>query len=283
MGGERNRTETGEERGNESEDADFGSELKCSGKAESDEAADALEVGLHGSFEEFGLVARVVPEEVDDEDEGEVSAGDGGGDAGAGDAEGGEAEFAEDEDVVAEDVDEVRGDEGKGDGADHVHALESAADGEVEKEGEKSGGESAHVGSGQDRDVVGDAEAFEVKREEPDRGCEERSDKEAEVDTIEERAVAVFTAAGTEGLRDKGVEADHEALAEEGEDEEEAGADADGSDGLGAVGEAPDHHSVNDDHAHPADFGENEGEGETQGGAEFGAEDVKEGHRERKR
>jgi hypothetical protein len=278
MGGESDGTESRDERSDESEDADFGGQLKRGRKAKSDEAANTLKVGLNRSFEEFGLVARVVPEQVDDEDESEVGAGDRGGDAGTSNAEGGEAEFAEDEDVIAKDVDEVGGDESEGDGADHVHALKSAANGEVEKERKKSGGESAHVGSGEDSNVVTDAKAFEVERKEPDRRGEERSDGETEIDAVEKRAVAVFAVAGTEGLGHERIQADHEAFAKKGEDDVQTGADADGADGLGAVGETADHHRVHDDHAHPADFGENERESKAKGGAKLAAEDLGEGH-----
>jgi hypothetical protein len=81
----------------------------------------------------------------------------------------------------------------------------------------------------------------------------------------------VFGAAGAEGLGDQSVEPDEEPFAEEREDEEEAGADADGSDGLGAVGEAADHHGVDDGHADPTDFGEDKREGQMQSGAKLGA------------
>ena len=83
---------------------------------------------------------------------------------------------------------------------------------------------------------------------------------------------AVFGVARAEGLRDESVEADEEAFTKESEDEEEAGADADGGDGLGAVGKAADKHGVFDGHADPADFGEDEGNGEVQSGAKFGAQ-----------
>ena len=223
-------------------------------------------------------MAGVVPEEIDDEDESEIGAGDAGGDAGAGDAVGAEAELAEDEDVVAEEVDEVGGDECEGDGADHVHALKGAADGEVEEERNEAGGESAHVGSSEDGDGMGDAEAFEVTGNDPNGDGQEGSDGEAEIDAVDERGVAVFAMAGAEGLGDEGVQADEQAFTKEGEDDEEAGADADGADGFGAVGETTDHHGVHDDHAHPADFGEDERKGEEQGGAKFVAEDGEEGH-----
>ncbi len=70
----------------------------------------------------------------------------------------------------------------------------------------------------------------------------------------------------------KRVEADEEAFSEKGEDHEDAGGNADSGDGGSAVGKATDHHGVDDDHAHPADFGEDEREGEAKGGAKFVAE-----------
>jgi hypothetical protein len=72
-------------------------------------------------------------------------------------------------------------------------------------------------------------------------------------------------------LGDEGVEADEQALAEKDEYKEEAGTDADSGDGLGAVGKAADEHGVFDGHADPADFGEDERDGEVEGGAKFGA------------
>jgi hypothetical protein len=52
---------------------------------------------------------------------------------------------------------------------------------------------------------VGDAQALKVKREEPDWEGEEWSHGETEVDTVEEGAVAIFAAAGSEGLGDESV------------------------------------------------------------------------------
>jgi hypothetical protein len=92
--------------------------------------------------------------------------------------------------------------------------------------------------------------------------------------------VAIFALASTEGLGHEGVQANEETFTEKGEDDEEAGADADGADGFGAVGKTADHHGVNDGHAHPADFGEDERESEAEGGTEFVAENGEEGHGE---
>ena len=271
--------ESSDEGSDQGEDADFGGDLNCRGKAEGDELADTREIGLEGSVEELRFVAGVVPEEIEDEDQGQIAAGDARGDARASDAVSVETELAEDEDVVADEVDDIGSDEGEGDGANHVHALQGATDCEVEKEGDESGGKSAHVGRCKDGDGVGDAEAFVIVGENPYRDGEKGSDGEAEVDAIEERGVAVFAMTCAERLGDEGVQADKDAFAKESEDDEQAGGDADGTNGFGAVREAADHHSVDDDHAHPADFGEDERESETKGGAELVAEDRHEGHR----
>lgn len=125
---------------------------------------------------------------------------------------------------------------------------------------------------------MGNAETLEIVGQDPDRDGEERRNGEAEVDAVDERSVAVFAMTGAKGLGDQGVQTDEDAFAKESKDNEEAGTDADGTNGFGAVGEAADHHGVDDDHAHPADFGEDKREGEMQGGTEFGTEDWEEGH-----
>jgi len=279
VAGERNGSKARDERGDEGEDADLSGELQRGGQAEGNEAADALDIDLNGSFQKVGAVAMVIPEEIADENESKVGAGNGRGPAGAGDAEGGEAELAKDEDVVAEEVDEVGGDQGEGDGANYVHALEGAADGEVEQQREEADGEGAHVGEGKDRDLGVNAHAPEVEREVPDGDGEDGRERKAEVDAVDKGAMAVLAMAGAEGLGDEGIESDEKTFTEEGEDDEDAGADADGTNGLGAIGEAADHHGVHDDHAHPAEFGENEREGKAKRGREFAAEWGKREHR----
>jgi hypothetical protein len=128
-----------------------------------------------------------------------------------------------------------------------------------------------HIRTGEDGDIRGDAEVREEIGEEPHGSEDKGRQREAEVDAVDQRVKAVLGAAGAEGLGNQGVEADEEAFAKEREDEEEAGADADGGDGLGAVGEAADHHGVHDGHADPADFGEDQGQCQVECGAEFGA------------
>ena len=131
MAGLCDRSEASDERGNQREDGDFGSLLEGSGNTEGNELADAAEIGLKRCVEEFGFVAAIVPQEINDKDKREVAAGDASGDAGTGDAVSVEAKLAEDEDVVTEEIDDVGGDQSEGDGAHHVHALQRAANGEI--------------------------------------------------------------------------------------------------------------------------------------------------------
>jgi len=179
--------------------------------------------------------------------------------------------MSEDEEIVAEQVDEIRCDEGEGDGADEVHALEGPAESEVKEQGDEAKRKRVDIRAGEDGDLGGDAKAMEEIGEEPYGSQDKGRQGEAEVDAVDQRVEAVFGATSAEGLGNQGVEADEEAFAEEGKDEEEAGADADGGDGLGAVGEAADHHGVHDGHADPTDFGEDEREGQMQSGAKLGA------------
>ena len=123
-----------------------------------------------------------------------------------------------------------------------------------------------------------DAETFEVIGNDPDGDSEEWSDRETEVDAVDEGGVAVFATTSAKGLGDEGVEADEKTFPKEGEDNEDAGGNADGANGFSGVGQAADHHSVDDNHGHPADFGEDERESEVKGGAKFATKDGDEGH-----
>ena len=138
--GERDGAEAGDQGGDGGEDGDLGGHLHSGGEAESDEAPDARQIGEKRGLTQVSVVAGVVPEKKNDEDRGEVGAGDRRCDAGADNAEHGESPVAEDQEIVAEGIDEIGGDEGEGDGADQVHALEGAAEGEVEKKREQAEG-----------------------------------------------------------------------------------------------------------------------------------------------
>src|SRR6266404_5001579 len=83
--------------------------------------------------------------------------------------------------------------------------------------------------------------------------------------------MTVLAAACSEGLRDECIESHQYAATEERQHDEKVGAEAYGAHGGRTVGEPPDHHRVDDGHAHPAKFGEDEWDSEPQGRTKFGA------------
>ena len=149
MAGERHGAEARDQGGDHGEDSALERELNGGRIAEGDEAANAREINVDGSFEQIGAMAAVVPQEIDDQDGGHVQARDGGGPAGADGAHGGRSPVSVNKNPVADGVDDVGGDEREGHDADHVHGLEAAADGEIEEQGEESHGESLGVGNGE--------------------------------------------------------------------------------------------------------------------------------------
>ena len=80
-------------------------------------------------------------------------------------------------------------------------------------------------------------------------------------------AAAFGFVAGAVCLRDVGVEAEHQAHAENGDGREHATAESGRADRCRA--ERADHHRVHDPHHHPADLGEDDGAGEFQEWREF--------------
>src|SRR6202789_2142974 len=72
------------------------------------------------------------------------------------------------------------------------------------------------------------------------------------------------------------MEPAHQAVAEDRGGGEQNAAEADGADGFGAMSLATDHHGIDDGHGHPAEFGEDERDGQTQHGARFFGDVVEE-------
>src|SRR5260370_22761392 len=95
---------------------------------------------------------------------------------------------------------------------------------------------------------------------------------------MHKRTMAVFAVACNESLRNKCVQANQKPSAKKRQHVNKNATQANGGDGHGAIGEPPDHHGVDDGHAHPAKFGEHERNGELQGRAEFGAKCLKSKH-----
>ena len=88
---------------------------------------------------------------------------------------------------------------------------------------------------------------------------------------MQKRTMAIFAAPRTESLRNKCVQANQKPSTKKRKDVNKNAAQANGGDGHGAVGEPPDHHGIDDGHAHPAELGEDKGNGEPQSGPELGA------------
>ncbi len=88
VAGEGEAAHGADEEGDEAEDGDLDEDLAAGGGSEESEAADAggFEV-MHHAAEAVAVAALDAPER-DDHEEGEIAAGDGGGEAGAGDVRG---------------------------------------------------------------------------------------------------------------------------------------------------------------------------------------------------
>jgi hypothetical protein len=176
---------------------------------------------------------------------------------------------AVDEKPVADDVDDVRRDQGGGDGANVVKGLEVAAEGEVEEECR-----SAVVESAQERDRAGDDGVVDGQTHHED-GSTEDDEYEGESETcgedeaVEEPAVGLVEAAGTVGLGEVGIEAEEDTGDAEGYRVVEDLAQGGGGDGESRVGRVSDHDGVDNAHGHPAEFGEDEREGEREHGPDL--------------
>ena len=90
--------------------------------------------------------------------------------------------------------------------------------------------------------------------------------------------MAVFATACAEGLSDQSVQTDEESSAEEGKHMHEDASQADRGDGHGAIRQAADHHRVNNGHAHPAQFGEHQRNGQPQSGPDLRAKCLQSNH-----
>ena len=160
----------------------------------------------------------------------------------------------------------------------HVHGLQAPANSEVQQEREKTEGQRLHVRDGEGRDLRVDVQTAKKGVEKPHGRHQERRHDNAEINAVDEGAVTVFALASAEGLRDKGIEANEKAAAEEGQDIEKVGTDADRTDGAGAVRKVADHDRVHNTHAHPADFGENQRQSEPDRGSKFVAKCLEADH-----
>src|SRR5437879_13752761 len=86
--------------------------------------------------------------------------------------------------------------------------------------------------------------------------------------------MAILALPGSEGLRNKSVQSDEKSTAEKGQNVNQNATEADCGNGRRAVGQTPHHHRIHNGHTHPAEFGENEGNGQPQSRQAFGTERV---------
>src|SRR4029077_13477313 len=102
VAGKRNSAKPSDERRDESKDAALQRELNGSRESQSNEAADARQVDVDGSAQQFGSVLPVVPEQVTDEHRGHVKPGDGRRPAGTNRTHSGRSPFAVNENPIAD-------------------------------------------------------------------------------------------------------------------------------------------------------------------------------------
>ena len=84
--------------------------------------------------------------------------------------------------------------------------------------------------------------------------------------------MAILNLAGAERLRNKSVQAEKKAASKQRKDDENIRAEADGAHGNRAVRQMANHYRVDDRHAHPAEFREDQRQRQTDGGSQFDAE-----------
>src|SRR5258708_2288749 len=95
---------------------------------------------------------------------------------------------------------------------------------------------------------------------------------------MQKRTMAIFALACTESLGNKCVQANQKPSAKKRKDVNKDAPKANGGNGHSAVGEATDHHGIDDRHAHPPELGEDQRNGELQSGPEFGAKCLEVNH-----
>src|ERR1051326_6148244 len=221
MGGERDRAEFRNECSDGGEDACFESELHGGRNAEGDKLLDAAKIDVDGSFQKLGVVLTVVPEEIANQDSSHVNARNGGGPTGTDGAHGPKSPFPVDQNPVEESVDDVGGDQSEGYGTNHVHGLQAAANGEVEEKWKQTPGERVGVRDSLRHERGVDVNRAEQEGHEENRRGENRSERETEINAVDERTVAVFALASAEGLGNDRVEAEEKTFAEKCEDDED--------------------------------------------------------------
>src|SRR5712691_10251997 len=208
VAGKRDGSQAPDERSDQREDANLQRDLHGCGKAQGDEATDALQFRLNWRAQQLCAVLLVVPEQIANEDCCKIDACPGRRPTGTDRSHRGCAEFAVDQNPVADGVDDVRSHQGEGDGANQVHGLDASSHREIQQKWQRPPGQSFGVRNSEGDDLRRDAGGAEQGSEEPDGHHQYGSKSQAEIDTVHERAMAVFATARAEGLSDQSVQTD---------------------------------------------------------------------------
>ena len=146
----------------------------------------------------------------------------------------GDAQVAVDEDPVANGVDQVGADEGEHHRLDEPHALQVTAEGRIDEQRHRAPGQRLEECRGLAQNVRMHAELAQRGITGKEQEHDQRAEDQAEVQPLNQPAVALLAPAGSEGLRHQGVQAQEQPHAEDRHGEEERVAQADRADGHGA-------------------------------------------------
>ena len=182
--------------------------------------------------------------------------------------------MAVDEDPVANGVDQVGADEGEHHRLDEPHALQVTAEGRVDEQRHRAPGERLEERRGLGQNGRMHAELAQRGITGKEQEHDQRAEDQAEVQSLNQPAVALLAPAGSESLRHQGVQAQEQPHAEDRHGEEERIAQADRADGNRT--EPADEDGIDDPHGHPAQLGQDHGAGQPEHGTKLGLQSLSE-------
>jgi hypothetical protein len=241
--------------------------LSGGGSAKPDKLADLEQTDTRPVAEERVTTCALVTPGESEKNNGHRKAGYAGGDGRAVHAEARKAELAIDEDPVAKPVEEIGNDKGDENDVDLAYALKVSACSGVQKQRQRPECKDAEIAAGRRRDLLRDADVGKAEAGGNAQQHKRRGDDEGEVNALGEPVMAGIMVAAAIGLRDKRVETEEQANAEEAGSVVDSVAERDRADGGGA--ETTDHNDVHDRLQHPADFAEDNGNGKHDHRAQF--------------
>jgi len=96
------------------------------------------------------------------------------------------------------------------------YPLHASPHGKIEQQRQRTPGHGFGIGDRESDDVRRDTRIAKQGIKEPDGRHEQRCEGQTEVDTVDERTMAILTLSRAEGLRNKSVQTDEKSTAEEG-------------------------------------------------------------------